>query len=89
MLKIFNQHMFKGMGKWAVADIMQQDSDFSCCCFLRGNFCALVLKFGEGQPHKVIGTQSMVQPGMNRARIDQMGQSHLLDPAKALEIGMG
>jgi hypothetical protein len=36
----------------------------------------------------VISTQRVMQPGMNRTRIDQMGEGHLVDVPQALVIRM-
>jgi hypothetical protein len=88
MVNAVNYTMLKRMGKWAVAYIMKKDRDSYCGSFFFGDLNAFVAKRFDRLAHKVHCSNGMMEAGMQRTRINERGQTKLLDPAKTLEPGM-
>ena len=81
----FRDHdALQGMGERAVADVVQEDGDAGALFLFRTDVHAFGPEFLQGQCHQMIGAQGVVQAGMHGARINEMGQRHLRDPAQAL-----
>ncbi len=82
------QLVFQGMGKRAMANIVQQDGAKQPVLLLGGNFKPLAAQQGNRLLHQVHCPQGMVEAGVMGPRIDQVAHTHLGDPAEPLKIGM-
>src|ERR1700753_699181 len=84
MMNPFDKDVFKGMRKWPVPDIMQENGNLHTQIFFRADLDPFPSQLRYGAAHQVIGPQRMMQPGMHRTGIYQMCKSHLADPAQSL-----
>jgi hypothetical protein len=70
---IGKNRIFQGVGKGAVADVMQQNGQQGRLTFFIRNFCIFVAQGADGAVHQVHGPQSVVKtrmqsPGVNEVR---------------------
>jgi len=82
----FYDHVLKSVRERAVADVVEQDGDFDPQLFLFADGNAFASQFGDGVSHEVIGSEGVVQPGMDGSGVDQVCKCHLVYPAKSLVV---
>ena len=83
-----DQDILKRMGIGTVPDIVHQDRRLYAEFFFPADLYSFCLQLGHGIAHQVICAERMMQAAMHRARIDQVGECHLLDAPQALIEGM-
>ena len=85
MVDLTDNGVLQGMGKGAVADIMQQDGEDRSQPFFLVDLVPFLTKDIEGFLHQVHGTQGMMKAGMQGSGVDKVGEPQLLYAPQALE----
>lgn len=80
--------IFQGVGKWPVADIVQQNGNSCCFRFSIGDFIALTAQDVHRFPQQVHGADGVLEPGVICPRVNQVAQPQLLNAAQPLKPRM-
>ena len=79
-----DERVLEGMAEWAVAHVVQEDGQAGPTEFVFGDDDAFFPQGIEGLLHQEHGPEGVVEPVVDRPRVDQVAQAQLADAAQAL-----
>ncbi len=83
-MRYTDEHVLQGMRKWTVPDVVEQNGDTSALKFFAADVRPFTLQHPQRLLHQVQRAQSVMKTSVERARINVVRHTQLLDAAQTL-----